>query len=503
MTLDPQIRTRTQTQTRTRRRSTCHRHPNEPITGLCALCLRDRLAFLDSSSSNQPEIKHENIISFPLSRRTGGHAGASSSGSVPELRRSKSVAVEKCEDVLNGGGSFDLRRKSCDVRVSNNLTDLFHIEDTNSGSDRVVRVESKNLGFIEPVLEIIEDNDDSSQVRVSDEDLMTMKEHIEMELQNKKKKFWDSASVFGHKLRKWRQKHKEKKQIEVGTNSKKLKLVQCKDSQIQTEVPDYGGLGRKSCDTAPRFSIDIHRMSVEDHQRFSLDEHRASWDGYMIARTIPRLTPMLPIVDNIMLPPVNKGIAVKEDVSSCSVSAKSKSDMCSSNTGSSSSSMKSSSSKTAGLESLSRVNDVIGQETKLVITEKELKDWHLSSIKDNNVEYASNARTTVKNSNGHNKEMNSRWRKMSSLWSDKYKLGDKKNGDSIRENGNRNNETNGVERGNASAKLVRNSSMVGSRNRNESLPSGQDGARHSMSDIDSGLLKLYLSPFTKSRKVKF
>ncbi|XP_071701007.1 protein OCTOPUS-like [Rutidosis leptorrhynchoides] len=451
MSQDPQTRTRT----RTRRESVCHRHPNESVTGLCALCLRDRLTYLDSSSSSstgQIEVKHENIISFPLSRRTRGHA-------VPELRRCKSVAVEKCE-VLNS----DQRRKSCDVRVGNKLTDLFDLDDT------------KKLGFLsvtEPVLEMFEhnndnnsiDHDDCNKIRVSNardseirasidafvrnevddndgEDLRTMKEHIEMELQNKKRNFWNAASVFGQKLRKWRQKNKR---------NDKSKLV-------KSEVVDYG-LGRKSCDTAPRFSIDANRI----------DEHRASWDGYMIARTIPTLTPMLPIIDDIMLQQVNKGITVKEDLSSSS--AKSNSDSSLLNTGSSSSSMKSLSSKTG--------DDGIGQETKLVITERELKDWHLRSVNANNVK--SSHALAVKILNGNNKEIGSSWRK---LWTNK------KNGDYVQEN-------NEVERRDLSGTFVRNSSYVGARELSHLRV--EEGGRHSMSDIDSGLMRLRL-PLLRTSK---
>ncbi|XP_076890886.1 protein OCTOPUS-like, partial [Bidens hawaiensis] len=468
---DPDPHTRTST--RTRRRSSCHRHPNEPVIGLCALCLRDRLSGLDTSADHI-QTKNETIVSIPLSRRTRHHAGGST---LPELRRSKSVAVEKCE-ILNES-SLDLRRNSCDVRASNRLTDLFGIDDdTKIGGYRGVVVESKNLGFLnvsDPVLEIIEDREDSSsEIRMSndeitrneidnyeieeeqqEEDLRTMKEHIEMELelQNRKKNIWEAASVFSLKLRKWRIKHKEKKQTDNNininnnnNNNDRLGFSRFKDSRIELEVGGYA-LGRRSCDAAPR-------VSVEDSQ-FTYDEHRASWDGYMIARTIPRLTPMLPIVDDLILPPVNKMVTVKEEGSS----SKSNSDSCSSNTGSSSSSMKSSSScsKTAGFEgnlirSVSRRNDIIGQETKVVITEREFNDWHLES--------ASNARVsncgTVKNG----------WKKVSNLWSYKSKHSDKKN--------------DGY-----------------SRNKTELYPNGEEGGRRSVSDIESGLMRLH---FGKSRK---
>ncbi|MFS7982689.1 putative protein OCTOPUS [Helianthus anomalus] len=63
----------------------------------------------------------------------------------------------------------------------------------------------------------------------------------------------------------------------------------------------------------------------------------------MIARTIPRLTPILPIVDNMLLGPVNKGTnattmenlnlqmhSISEDGASSGGSALSNSDCCSS-----------------------------------------------------------------------------------------------------------------------------------------------------------------------------
>lgn len=555
---DPQARTVTKTRTRPRRVSACHRHPSEPVTGFCALCLRDRLAGLDSSSG-QVEVEKVAVTSC----RTRGHGVASSSAAAPELRRSKSVVAEKGE-VLNAL-STDPRRKSCDVRGRSSLSDLFVVDDTRKRGNGVVRVESKNLGFssiAEPVLEMNEDEgeeelDDDDEIRVSDDllvrnevdddeiseeegDLKTMKEYIDLELQNKRRNFWEAASVFSQKLRRWRQKQKEKKQTRGcngGTDTARSNLGQFRDTQ--SEVADYG-FGRRSCDTEPRFSVDAHRMSVED-PRFSFDEHRASWDGYVIARTIPRLTPMLSIVDNMMLAPVNRGTAmenlqmhsISEDGASSGGSAQSNSDSSTSK-GSSSSSMKSSSTKTAGLGDddlksasnarVSPANDVIFQGTKLVITERELKDWHMNSIKNSNIESVSDppisSSRAVVVSNGHKKAMASGWRKVCNLWGHKNKLSGKKNGEEIPENGafaNRNNEIDGVERGNSSGKLVRNASSVNSRNRSELHQSGREGGktnrdefvldrtrstRYSTSDLDSGLLKLYLTPFRNSRKSK-
>ncbi|KAI3788045.1 hypothetical protein L2E82_00665 [Cichorium intybus] len=529
---DPQIRTVNRNRTRPRRLTACHRHPSEPVTGFCALCLRDRLAGLDSSAA---EAEVEKLV--VSSRRTRGNAVASSSTAASRLRRSKSVAAEKGES-LNGLAT-DPRRKSCDVRGRSTLSDLFVVDDTKRGGGGVARVESRNLGFssvAEPVLEPMEDegeeedaddddDDDGDEIRVSDDvfvrneidddgdieegDLKTMKEFIDIELQNKRRNFWDAASVFSQKLRKWRQKQKDKKQNRDcigGADIERSKIGQFRDTQ--SEVADYG-LGRRSCDTEPRFSMDAHRLSVED-PRFSFDEHRSSWDGYMIARTIPRLTPMLSIVDNMILPPVNRGTtttmenlqmhSISEDGASSGGSAQSNSDTSTSNRGSSSSSMKSSSTKTTGLgvddmksasnAKVSPANDVIFQGTKLVITENELKDWHLNSIKNSNIPSVSNtpiltSKPTV-NSSNRQKAIPSRWRKVCNLWSNK------KNLEEIPENV--------TERGNSNPKFDRNTNSVNSRNfvldRNRST-------RYSTSDLDNGLLRLYLTPFRNSRRGKY
>ncbi|KAL7601782.1 hypothetical protein Lser_V15G26643 [Lactuca serriola] len=526
---DPQIRTTTRNRNRPRRLSACHRHPSEPVTGFCALCLRDRLAGLDSSAA-EAEVEKVAVCS----RRTRGHADASSSTAAPGLRRSKSVAAEKGES-LNGLVT-DQRRKSCDVRGRSTLSDLFVVDDTKKGGGGVARVESRNLGFssfAEPVLETKEDeedddeeehddddDDDDNEIRVSGDvfvrnevdddgdieegDLKTMKEFIDIELQNKRRNFWEAASVFSQKLRKWRQKQKQKKQnrdCNGGTDIDRSKLGQFRDTQ--SEVADYG-LGRRSCDTEPRFSIDAHRLSVED-PRFSFDEHRSSWDGYMIARTIPRLTPMLSIVDSMIIPPpVNRGtITTMENLQMHSISedgassgqSNSNSDASTSNRGSSSSSMKSFSTKTTGLGGdevksasnarVSPANDVIFQGTKLVITENELKDWHLKSTKNSNIASVSVSNTpistTVNNSsNMHKKAMPSKWRKVCNLWSHK------KNLEEIPENVNSN------------PKLDRNTNSMNSRNfvldRNRST-------RYSTSDLDNnGLLRLYLTPFRNSTR---
>ncbi|XP_071717979.1 protein OCTOPUS-like [Rutidosis leptorrhynchoides] len=478
----PQTRSVTKTRTRTRRFTVCHRHPSEPVTGFCALCLHDRLADLDSSTSGSAEVEKTVVCSRP-SRGHGVYPAT-----VPELRRSKSVAADKCNVVDRD--VMDQRRKSCDVRARSSLSDLFVTESMKLGFSDVN--EDEEIRVLDDGGDEIRVSDDFS---VSDEgEKRTMKEmiEIEIELQNKRKNFWESASVFSQKLRKWRQKQKEKKEC----RPKIGQLGQFRDSQCQSEVTDYG-LGRRSCDTEPRFSIDANRLSVDD-PRCSFDEHRASWDGYMIARSIPRLTP---IVDNSILAPIDRGMnPISEDGVSSGGSGQSNSDY----RGSSSSSMKSSSTKTVGssgedgnLGSNARVspaNDVTFERTKLVITEKELKDWHLNSVVNENIE--SNSNGTVSSSktsamNGYKKAIPSRWKKVCNLWGQKPKLDDKKNVQTI----------------NSSAKLIRNASIVNSRNRSDQscrdmVLDRNRSKRYSTSDINSGLLRLYLTPFRNTRRSK-
>ncbi|KAD3336459.1 hypothetical protein R6Q59_028335 [Mikania micrantha] len=528
----PQIRTVTVNRYSRRRFSACHRHPTEPVTGFCALCLRDRLAGLDSSSG---QVEAEKVVA--RSRRTRGH-GVVAFSSVPELRRSKSFAAGKCEVLKDF--SADPRRKSCDVRVRSTLSDLFVGDDAKKALDGSERFESINLGFSKVAELVVETKEDEDEIRVSDDavvqnevdeisvfddvitrneiddddgeieegDLKTMKEIIDTELDNKRRNFWDAASVFSQKWRKWRDKQKEKKQsrcINGRTDNNRSKLGQSE--------AEYERFGRRSCDTEPRFSMDAHRLSVED-PRFSFDEHRASWDGYMIAKTIPRLTPMLSTVDSMMPAPVNRGMtSAMENLQIHSIRedgdvGQSISGSSTSNRGSSSSSMKSSSTKTVGSVGddvkpasnarVSPANDVIFQGTKMVITEKELKDWHLNSIKNNATESVCNApnltsKTTVTNSpNGHKMIVSSRWKKVCNLWGHKHKLDDN--------NGDKNNVENIPENKFSTVNLVRNTN---SRNRRDEFMLDRNrNTRYSASDIDSGLLRLYLTPFRNPRRIK-
>jgi hypothetical protein len=111
--------------------------------------------------------------------------------------------------------------------------------------------------------------------------------------------FWDAASVFSKRLRKWKRKQKLERNDaacdgSVTGNGVGLRNMEVEKQRVrnlretQSEVGEYGlSLGRRSCDTDPRFSV--------DDSRFSFDAPRASWDGYLIGKSCSRFSPMVAI----------------------------------------------------------------------------------------------------------------------------------------------------------------------------------------------------------------
>ncbi|PHT80253.1 hypothetical protein T459_18305 [Capsicum annuum] len=454
--------TRTRTRTRTRRLSSCYRHPSEPVTGICAACLRERLSGLDSSGD--PELSIVTRPETELEPEPEPEPGLFS----PDLRRCRSVSVStaKCE----GSTSWsEPRRRSCDDRSSssyrNTLVNLFGVDDEVGGSN----VESKNLGLTnlsDNVCRAIVEHKDSEEVRVradalvriedveedtGDGELKTMKEFIDLEFDTKNHKskdfrvnFREAASVFSKKLQKWRQKQREKKVSSRNNEGNdrfsagNSKLIGYTSKDNQSEIGECV-IGRRSCDIESRFSVDGGRLSL-DCPWISIDEPRASWDGYMVARTIPRLTPMLSVVDNGFLGNGNgfdkhrasldgQMQAIVEDESSSGGSGQSNSDSSSSQRGSSfdrSSSVQSFGKRTSDLE----VSNSSPAHVKLVFTERELKDWHLNSIKDEHLnKYESFSKNgTVADSCGAKKgsKKPARWREVFNLFGNKHKLNSNK-----------------------------------------------------------------------------
>lgn len=329
------------------------------------------------------------------------------------------VSTSKCE--ASSSSLHEPRRKSCDAfSARSSLSNLFDVDDLKSGSDSEAKVESKNVGLSRVTYTVIESQkknqnrirvlDDrfggldvdcaDSDEEIEDGEFKSMKEYIDLEFENKSKKtkdlkdiagnIWGAASVFSKKLRKWRQKNsKTKENKSIGDNnvvagndgSRKLFNIGRNLEENHSEI-----VGRRSCDIEPRFSVDGGRISFE--------EPRASWDGYMIARTIPRLTPMFSVVENGILGNAsrfeNHRLSVDgpmhsiiEDESSSGASGSGHSNSDSSSSMRRSSFDRSSSVRSFGKKGMSSEDHGVSPaNVKLVITEKELKDWHLSSSKD-------------------------------------------------------------------------------------------------------------------------
>ncbi|KAJ7964126.1 hypothetical protein O6P43_013990 [Quillaja saponaria] len=308
------------------RLSSCNRHPSKPVTGFCASCLRERLAGIESSKCH--EYPAENFHSTAELRRTKScsGSGAASVGSFPTI-------------------VSEPRRKSCEAGARNTLWNLFNLDDRRKGVNRKFDFELGKLGF-ELTEEALENS--NLEIRVSEDNFVsnarvvdgrdeiveekTMKEFIDLEWQSRKNagrdlkdiagSFLEAASIFSKKLREWRHKQKLKKRGSgcrtvsnggdsfMGLEREKPSIRRLRETQ--SEVGEYG-LGRRSCDTDPRFSIDASRMSV-DNSRFSFDEPRASWDSYLIGKTYPRLTPMISVVEDVNVQGLENRVLDEEKV---------------------------------------------------------------------------------------------------------------------------------------------------------------------------------------------
>ncbi|KAK3031370.1 hypothetical protein RJ639_036078 [Escallonia herrerae] len=328
---------------------TCDRHPEENFTGFCPSCLCERLTTLDqssaaaaSSSSRRPSTSSssaaaalKSLFKAPISTASNNKTKPSPSSFLPELRRTKSFSASNNHTF---SGAFEPQRKSCDVRArSNTLWSLFTIDDESKSS--LNHIPTTQKAAISVKEEDEDENDDvqndqnedeqnEDEIRVLEEQnvenainedydaaMKTMKDHIDLDSQAKKVTgrdfkeiagtFWSAASVFSKKLQKWRRKQKLKKRSENGGDYLAAlpveKPINRQFRETQSEIADYG-FGRRSCDTDPRFSLDACRISF-DENRYSFDEPRASWDGYLIGKSLPKLPPMVSVVEVEDTPP--------------------------------------------------------------------------------------------------------------------------------------------------------------------------------------------------------
>ncbi|GMH12245.1 hypothetical protein Nepgr_014086 [Nepenthes gracilis] len=319
-------------QPKARRATACHRHPSQPVVGLCAHCLRERLSLLDPSGCT--DTSSSNLISRASITVSAAKAcdranASSSSTTVPDLRRCKTFSGNQCESI---GFLYEPRRRSCEVRGPNTLSALFNLDDE---SNSKCEIESKNLGLLRgtcPVLKINEeeeqeDDDDCDEIRASKdvnvilpnanagitgqnvdafEEMKTIKEYIDLEFKSYNKPIRRDfkeirASVFSRKLRKWRGKHSSRRPGgedggDTGGSLEDNQLERLRGRGLrdtQSEVGEYV-LGRRPCDIDPRFSVDLGRESVDDGRisvdllgrrscdtdsRFSIDLGMASVDG--------------------------------------------------------------------------------------------------------------------------------------------------------------------------------------------------------------------------------
>ncbi|XP_050369422.1 protein OCTOPUS [Argentina anserina] len=476
------------------RRSTCHRHPTTPITGFCAPCLSERLAGLDSSAA--------------------GPAPQTAQTAHSKLRRSKSCCGTRPES--SSYPPEPPRRKSCDVRNRNTLSELFNIDDDRKGVPRKLEIKSSRLGLelkeAPPPAEAEEQN--GEEARVSDAEFKTMKELIDLELQRKKGNVrdlreiagavWESAS---NKVRQWRRKQKVKKLQSETFGSEKRKGRRGL-RETQSEVGEYA-LGRRSCDT----DLDPGRMS--------LDEPRASWDGYLSTRAYPRMTPMVAVVEDVRMSEEESlerspgGSAQTKDYYFSQARRRRSFERPTS--------CDHSKAEVDELKLVSSGATELFYGAKVLITEKELMESSSSNSKSveedgaavGNVGVCGNAGGV--SSNGDDQK-SGKWHKRWKFWGLKQRKSQPKNGGDQEESWKKlRRVANGEANASVSQKLIRSYSvscknsckMVGLFSNVSTVEGKGNGlktlqrnrsARYSPSNLDHGLLRFYLTPLRSYRR---
>ncbi|MCL7041823.1 hypothetical protein MKW94_024330 [Papaver nudicaule] len=198
------------------RLSICDRHPDEPVTGFCASCLRERLAGLDPANQNPNPNNNNNRLKTSTTsalkaifrgnnqnhhNKPSSSSNGGSSSFFPELRRSKSFSGGRGERF--SGVIIEPQRKSCDVRVRNTLSSLFHLDSNYSNhvekgaqssvisNNEVlgcenIDVDSRNLGGFsggcgieKPVFESKEEEDEEEEDEEVEELVSIEEEEVE------------------------------------------------------------------------------------------------------------------------------------------------------------------------------------------------------------------------------------------------------------------------------------------------------------------------------------
>ncbi|XP_074295035.1 protein OCTOPUS-like [Silene latifolia] len=567
-------------------------------TGLCAPCLHERLSFLAPSTSSStlsaasaaaPELRRcktfsgknrDDVVLAPGRRScdVGGCAGSLSAlfdqekddnGSGDEVIGSKNVVMTWPVPEVDDEGDED-EDEDDDESVPEAIVAIPRVSDL-----------GKNEGEINEF-----------------EEGKTMKEFIDLELKstsvsNNRKDFKDiagsflgAASVFSKKLRKWRKKQECSSSTRPsncnGNGDKSLGELRVEDlrgrrlSYTQSEVGDYGfgrrscdtdtrggsvvlgrasidcgAFGRKSCDSDPRFSIDIGRGSADESKSEFVDAPRASWDGYLVGGGGGRAlsnrgngnAPVVSVIENAMatvygfddrvLGEGKVRMSNGGDEKDSSVRRRDGFDRCSS--------VKTDvvvMSEDKGLLSNAKVSPTaaIGlfNGTKLLITEKELNEWRLNSLKDDSsesYETASKDLGSVSSSSvGKDEKKCRQWSKLWNFWGSlnrrkRDKFGDEEEEEEELTRGDgprpdemiRNGNKGGLVRSYSTSSSRGSSSVVGSTNGTTTRTDSMSIVKRRLDDgvlersrsgrysptpnnVDNGLLRFYLTPLRSRRR---
>ncbi|XP_048136975.1 protein OCTOPUS-like [Rhodamnia argentea] len=279
------------------RRPSCrHRRTTRPTTagGLCASCLRERLAGFDAT--NYRGISNHSVPRFVADN----------------LHRSKSHREFNCGAAARS--SAEPRRRSCEVVGGTSPIGLLNLEDGPGGRDGSSGSrEGNEEGGIRICDSDVEQNEEVDNGGVHDDfeggaELRTVREFIDLEWERKKRRnkdlrgFWGVAAVLTDKWRKWRRREKITNRGPIGlVNGGNVAIGEEGVDKDKANVGELGdmrsevgecGIGRRSCD-----------LELVNGGRISYDVPRASLDGHMTGRSsmYQHLNPAVSAVNDVKL----------------------------------------------------------------------------------------------------------------------------------------------------------------------------------------------------------